>query len=449
MADASIAAQQSPPLRAGAKIAYGIGDFGFGLTWNMVGAFLLYFYTDVALLPAAAVGTLFLLSRLLDAAFDPVVGVLVDRTRSRWGRARPYFLWGAVPFGILCVATFWVPPLGMEGRLLWGVGTFVLLGLMFSVVNIPYGALLPMMTSRPEERIQLSSLRAAGTALSVIVVTAATMPLVQLLGGGDEAHGFLLTAALFGALTTLVILNLFVRCPEQVHAASADTRTDLLPSILAMLRNRAWLVVFLFTTLNFIRFGAVLSVTPYFAINVLKQPWMISVLLPAVSGTLLLGSILAPPFLRRLGMRNGNRIALLATLLLYAPLPFLEASPPAFLTLYVAGSISLSITMAAIFAMVAEATDYHEALYGVRHEGLLSSGISLSTKIGMALGSALIAFGLAAAAYDPQAVSGAAAAAIRWLYYAPMLAIVLLQLICIGFYPSATARRDGGSLAVA
>jgi GPH family glycoside/pentoside/hexuronide:cation symporter len=209
----------------------------------------------------------------------------------------------------------------------------------------------------------------------------------------------------------------------------------LLAAIGGMFRNRAWLVVFAFTTLNFVRFGAVLAVTPFFAISVLGRPWMISILLPAVSGTLLLGSALAPPFLRRLGMRRGNLVALAVALLLYAALPLAEGTPALFLAFYLAGSVALSLTMAAIFAMVAEAVDFHEARYGVRHEGLLSSGISLATKIGMAVGGALIAFGLAAAGYVPGAVSPAAVAMIRWLYFAPILATIVLQVACIIFYP--------------
>ena len=428
----------TPKLRPSAKIAYGLGDFGFGLSWNMVGAFLLFFYTDVAQLPAAAVGTLLLLSRLADAAFDPMVGVFVDRTRSRWGRARPWFLWGAAPFGLLCAATFWSPPIGEGARLAWAVVTFGLLGLLFSVVNIPYGALLPMMTTRPDERLTLGSLRAAGTAVSVIVATAATMPLVGLLGGGDQSRGFFLVAVILGTATTLTTLNLFWSCPEQVHVPARPDRQALLPEVGAMLRNRAWNTVFLFALLNFIRFGAVLAVTPFFAINVLGQPWMISVLLPAVSGTLLIGAVLAPPVLRRLGMKRGNFAALAASWLLFGLLPLLEAAPAVFIAVYIGASVLLSITMTAIFAMAAEAVDYHETLHGTRNEGLLSSGISLSTKIGMAVGGALIAYGLAAAGYAPGPARPEVVTALRWLYYGPILAGIALQMLVILRYPLIT-----------
>lgn len=425
----------APLLSFRAKLSYGLGDFAFGLSWNVVGAFLLFFYTDVALLPAAAVGTLFLASRLLDAVFDPAVGMLVDRTRTRWGRARPYLLFGAVPFGLLCAATFWSPPVGEGGRLAWAVATFVAVGLVFSLVNIPYNALMPMMTRDPAERYRLSGLRSAGTAASVIVATAATTPLVAAIGRGDQRFGFLAVASLFGAISTLLILNLFANAREAVVEPDEAHRPAALPAIGAMLRNRAWVVVFLFTILNFVRFGALLSVTPFFALNVLGRPWLIPVMMPAVSGMLLVASVVAPPYLRRFGMRGGNRLALGAALALFAALPFTEARPALFLTVYFASSLVLSLTMTAIFAMAAETVEYHQQLYGVRNEGLLSSGISLATKIGMALGGALVAYGLAFAHYDPAHRSAAAVAGIRWLYYGPPLATILLQLACIGFYP--------------
>jgi GPH family glycoside/pentoside/hexuronide:cation symporter len=423
------------PLSFRAKLSYGLGDFAFGLSWNVIGAFLLFFYTDVALLPAAAVGTLFLASRLLDAVFDPAVGILVDRTRTRWGRARPYLLFGAVPFGLLCAATFWSPPVGEGGRLAWAVVTFVVVGLVFSLVNIPYNALMPMMTRDPAERYRLSGLRSAGTAASVIVATAATTPLVAAIGGGNQRFGFLAVASLFGCISTLLILNLFANCRETVAEPDEAHQSEVVPAIGAMFRNRAWLVVFAFTILNFVRFGALLSATPFFALNVLGHPWMIPVMMPAVSGMLLIASVIAPPYLRRLGMRGGNRMALGAALILFAALPFVEGRPALFLSLYFASSLVLSLTMTAIFAMAAETVDYHQQLYGVRNEGLLSSGISLATKIGMALGGAVIAYGLAIVQYDPAHHTPGAVAGIRWLYYAPALATILLQLACIGFYP--------------
>lgn len=432
---------QSPPLSWRAKWAFGAGDFAQGLLWNTVAAFLLVFYTDVALLPAAAVGTLFFFSRTLDAIFDTVVGLMVDRTRTRWGRARPYFVFFALPAAIVFVLTFWSPGgWSVSARLTWAVLTYGLFGFLFSLIQIPYSALMPMMTSRPEERFALSGARSAGTSLSVIVATAGVWPLVTLIGGSDKQAGFLWVAVGCALLFIALLVAVFFNCREVVPHRD-EGRKGVGTAVWAMLRNRAWQVVALFTLLNFVRFGALLSVTAYFAINVLHEPWMISILLPAVSGTLLLGAVFAPPFLRRFGMRRADTIALTAAIGLTCLLPWLEEQPVWFLAVYFVAQIFLGLTMTSIFAMAAECVDHHERQFGVRDEGLLSSGVSFALKVGTALGSALTAYGLAYGGYHPEAITAHAVHVIRGLYYIPAIAVGALQLLCIQFYPGSPPAR--------
>ncbi|OAN63155.1 MFS transporter [Sphingomonas sp. TDK1] len=427
---------RAPRLGLVERLSYGFGDFGYSLPYNMVGAFLLYYYTVVLRLPVAAVGTIFLTARLFDAVVDLGVGVLLDRTRSRWGRARPYILFTSVPYAVVFVAIFLVPGGSVNAQLAWAFVTFNLLGLLMSFGSIPYTALLPMMTADTDQRLKLGSMRSIGTSISVILGTAATMPLVGLLGAGDERRGFLLTALLFAVLALGAMLALFRNCRER-HVGDADAAPAPAPTAIGeMLRNRAWWVCFLFTLLYFVRFGAMLSVTAFFAIEVLKRPWMISVMLPAISGMLLLAAFVAPPILSRTGIRGGSLGALGVSLLLFALLPFAEASPIAFLALYLAASMATSITITAIFTMIAESVDYHQARFGSRNEGLLSAGVSLATKIGMALGSAAIAYALAYAAYAPGAVTPAAVQTIRWAYYGAPLLLLSLQALCILFWPS-------------
>ena len=416
------------------RLSYGFGDVGFSLPYNMASGFLLYYYINIVHLPAGAVGTIFLVARLMDAVIDMLVGIAVDRTRSRWGRTRPYFLFSALPYALLFIAVFRVPAWSQTAQLVYAFLTFKALGIVMSLGSIPYTALMPMMTGRTDERLRLSGMRSIGTSISVALGTAATMPLVGLLGGGDERRGFVAVAMLFAGLSLAALTALFRNCRERVDDTPPE-RFAILPAAGEMLRNRAWLVAFGFCLFYFIRFGAMMSATTYFAINVLQRPWMISVMLPAVSGMLLLSSFVAPPILARTGIRKGAAGVLVLAAVLFGLLPLTEARPVLFLAIYIAACLATSITITAAFTMIAETVDYHEWQLGSRKEGLLSAGVSLATKVGMALGTAGFAFMLAFSGYAPEAVSDTARAAIRWTYYGGTVVLLLCQVVVVLCWP--------------
>jgi len=180
---------------------------------------------------------------------------------------------------------------------------------------------------------------------------------------------------------------------------------------------------------------------------------MISVMLPAVSGMLLLSSFVAPPILARTGIRKGSAFVLALAAVIFAVLPLAEGNVPAFLTLYVAACLATSITITAAFAMIAETVDYHEWRFGSRREGLLSAGISLSTKVGMAIGTAGFAFLLGAVGYVPDAVSETAREAIRWAYYGGAVVLLAAQTVVVLLWPMdglhQTIRNDIAGRALA
>jgi len=422
-------------------VSYAFGDMACSLAWNSAAAFALYFYTDVALLPAAAIGTLFFATRIFDAVFDLAIGIAVDRTRTRWGRARPWLLFGALPFGLLTVMTFVTPDASSEIRLAYAAATYFLLGLLLSITNIPYSALLPMMTQDLRDRLDLSAARSVGTSLGVILVTALFMPAVGYLGGGDQKRGFLITALIVGGVASSMLFATYRNCHER-YTARDETPTSIRGSIGQMFRNQAWVAVSAFAVLNFVRFGAILSLTPFFAIHVLRQPWIISILLPTLSGTLLVGAFIAPGILRRFGMRSTNTVALVLAALLYLILPLCETSPRGFIAIYVAASLFLSITMTAIFAMASESVDFHHWRFGSRHEGLLSAGVSFAIKVGMAVGGAAVAYALAFGGYSPENITPQAKHVMAWVYYGIPLAVFALQIVCMQFYPVDRCREQ-------
>ncbi|ODU81901.1 MAG: sugar transporter [Novosphingobium sp. SCN 63-17] len=423
------------------RISYGMGDMGTSLVYNMASGFLLYYYTNVVHLPATSVGTVFLIARMLDAVIDMAVGLGVDRTRSRWGRTRPWFLFAALPYAIVAVLLFHVPSGSQNAQVIYAFVTFKALGILMSLQAIPYTALMPMMTRDTAQRLKLSGMRSVGTSISVVLGTAATMPLVGIFGGGDEARGFQAVAMLFAGIGLVATIALFRNCRER-HEDHASPSFAILPAIGQMLRNRAWLVCFGFCLLYFVRFGMMMSATAYFAIDVLHRPWMISVMLPAVSGMLLLSSFVAPPILARTGLRAGSAAVLAAAMVLFALLPLAEAHVGAFLALYMLACLATSITITAAFTMIAETVDYHQAHFGVRREGLLASGISLSTKVGMAIGTAAFAYLLGHVHYQPGAVSAEAQAAIRYAYYGGAVALLGLQTIVTLFWPMGAREKE-------
>ncbi|MFY7834733.1 MAG: MFS transporter [Novosphingobium sp.] len=422
------------------RLSYGLGDMGTSLAYNMASGFLLFYYTNVVGLPAAAVGTVFLIARLLDAVIDVVVGIAVDKTRSRWGRTRGYFLFVALPYALVTVALFHMPDWSEGAQLAYAFITFKALGILMSLQAIPYTALMPMMTLDTGERLKLSGMRGVGTSISVVMGTAAVMPLVGLFGGSDQKQGFQSVAMLFAAIGFVCTIALYRNCRERFEDTS-PANFAILPAVREMLQNRAWLVVFASCLLYFIRFGLMMSATAYFAIDVLGKPWMISIMLPAVSGMLLLSSVVAPPILARTGIRRGCVFVLGLSAVLFALLPLAESSVPLFLTVYIAACLATSITITAAFAMIAETVDYHEWKFGSRREGLLSAGISLSTKVGMAIGTAGFAFVLGAAGYAPDAVTDTARDAIRWAYYGSAVLLLGLQTVVMLAWPMDALRE--------
>lgn len=150
------------------KIGYGLGDMASSMFWKLFGAYLMIFYTDVFGLPAAIVGTMFLITRIWDSFFDPVVGVIADRTNSRWGKFRPYLLWLAVPFGVIGILTFYTPDFPLTGKIIFAYTTYSLMMMVYSAINVPYASLLGVMSPHPEDRNVLSAFRMAFAYASVV-----------------------------------------------------------------------------------------------------------------------------------------------------------------------------------------------------------------------------------------------------------------------------------------
>jgi GPH family glycoside/pentoside/hexuronide:cation symporter len=426
-----------PVLSWGEKISFGQGEVASNLSWTMVGGFLLYYYTNVAVLPVAVIGTILLLSRGLDAFADPVFGLLMDRTHTRIGRSRPYLLYGTVPLGILSVLVFISPFHGESAKIAWAYVTLLLIGLIYSAVSIPYGALVPLMTKNNKEKIQLGSLRSIGSSVGAVLVTSLVTPMVAFLGKGNAQQGYMLTALAFAILGTALYFLVFFVCKERYLPAEKPKSPPILKSFSELVQNRMFTVTTGFTFIHLVRIGCILAVTVYFALLVMHAPWMIPFLFGVMSVGSIFSASLATPYFTRLGFRKGNAFALIFSIAAYCGLPFLEGHPVAFIALYLLACVGSQVCTTAVFAMVANSTDYHELRFHSRIDGLIFSSLSLSTKIGIALGAAIAAYGLSLAHYDPKILTHSAWEMIRALYYLVPAAMMVCQILVIQLFPSA------------
>jgi GPH family glycoside/pentoside/hexuronide:cation symporter len=359
---------------SGEKIAYGLGDTATNLVWRTLMVFLPIFYTDVFGLSAAAVGTLLLICRYWDGITDFIMGLIADRTSTRWGKFRPWILWTAVPFGIFTVLTFTAMDLSATGKLIYAYATYSALIIAFTANNIPYSALTGVMTADPVERTSISSYRF----------------FFAFLGG-------LLT--LFSIVSVLLFLLTFLGTKERVRPVVAESHSSW-EDVKDLFRNRSWFILFciglLFVTFTTLKQGVTMYYFKYFVGDtVLATAFMTSGLVAAM-----IGAAMTPWLSRTLGKRRLMSVSLAvggvssALLFLAGPSDFMFMFGLSMLTEFSTGPI-----VALFFAMLADASDFSEWQTGRRATGLTFSAGTLSFKFGTGVAGALTGWVLTTVGY--------------------------------------------------
>ena len=226
------------------KIGYGMGDAAFNFIWMTFIYFGLYFYTDVFGISAAAVGSLFLITRIWDTINDPLMGMIADRTHTRWGRFRPFLLFGSAPLGIVAVLCFTTPDISTESKITWAYVTYFLVGMVYTALNVPYASLLGVITADRDERNGLSSARLVGAFCAGLVVQFFTLELVELFGQGNDQKGFQLTMGLYAVIFIILLLLTFSWTHERVTPAIPNKRAPFWVDLLNLFTNVPFIVLF-------------------------------------------------------------------------------------------------------------------------------------------------------------------------------------------------------------
>jgi len=233
---------ERPRLSFKEKVGFSLGDMASNLYFQTFVLFLPIFYTDVFGISAAAMGTMMLVTRIWDAANDPIMGMIADRTQTRWGKFRPYIISFAIPLAIAGVFTFTVPDLGSTQKLIYAYATYMFMMMLYTAINVPYSALMGVITPNSIERTEVSSFRFVAAFCGQIIVGSATLGLVEYLGGGNEELGWQLTMVAYGLLAITLLLATFFLTKERV-LPTKERRNKIRDDLKDLFQNKPWVLI--------------------------------------------------------------------------------------------------------------------------------------------------------------------------------------------------------------
>ncbi|MGO9316660.1 MAG: MFS transporter [Terracidiphilus sp.] len=371
------------------KFGYGLGDMAANFVFQTMMALQLNFYTDTFGLKATQAGTMFLVVGLGAAVFNPVMGVIADRTKTRWGRFRPWLLWTAVPFGVIGILTFTTPNLSITGKLIYAWVTYLLLRLIYTMNNVPYASLTGVMTDDPNERTSIASYRQLFANAAGFIVQSLAIPMVFYLGHGNKAHGYQMTMGIFLAASVVMFLIAFAVTKERIEP-DPQQKTSVKQDLADLMKNGPWIALFLVTIFYFIALamrGSVMqSYFKYCAGNEILFSWFNGFGLTAV----LIGVACSTALTKRIGKRTLFFWSMLLTAVFNISLFFVPATSTAIIiALEVLRQFAFGCSGPVLWAMMGDVADYGEWKTGRRATGTVTSAVVFALWIGLALGGAI------------------------------------------------------------
>lgn len=440
------------------KISYGFGDLASVMYWQTFMLYLTYFYTDVFLIPAGVAATMFLISRIWDGINDPMMGMIADRTKTRWGKFRPYMLWMCVPFAIVGVLTFTVPDFSQSGKIIWAYSTFILIMMLYTAINIPYTALLGVISPDSNERTQVSSIKFLFAFSAGIIVSATLLPMVKAFGGDNPARGWQLSFIVYGILFIIFFLIAFKGTRERVQPPKSQ-KSSVKQDLYELVTNKPWLVL-LATTITFILFVAVRSsvTVHYFKYIIGEQKLSLPFLgtdtysfeaMASAFNTIgqissFLGVLLVSWFAKVVGKKKAFLIFFIVAILSTAAFYFLGPDQIGLIFFFqITGSLTGGPLSVLLWAMYADTADYGEWKRGRRTTGLVFSASTMSQKFGWAFGAFVALTLMSQVGFAPnQAQSQESLHGLLLLFSIIPAALGILSMIIIVFYPLSDKRVD-------
>lgn len=427
----------------GEKLAFSVGDAGCNFIWTTIGSFLTLYYTDNVGIAAATIGTIMLLSRIFDGLSDLIMGSIIDRTHTKWGKSRPWILWSAIPMAIGLILVFTVPSsLNYNGKVAYAAITYTLMAVViYTACNLSYQTLLSLISPDPKDRVMMSSIRFFFVMAAVLFINYNTQKLVA-------RFGWTGMAVIYGIIAVILILITFAFTKERNNEDLNNTVTvdkkveNKLPvkeSLRLLCKNKYFFFLTIIFTVNYAALGINNGLRIYYARDVLGSAALMGTLTLCFILPKMLGNLIYPYIAKALGNWKSMVIGYvleMAGLLIMAFFPVSVNTTFLGLILLGIGGIPHN---AGLFAMISDVVDYGEWKTGVRLDGLTNSATSFGMKVGAGLGSAIVGWGLAFASYNGKLATQTAqtAASIKNLYtFLPVI------IYAIGFVALLFANMD-------
>lgn len=424
------------------KVAYGSGNLAANLMNCTVGTFISFYYTEIAGIPIAAVGVILLLCRLLDSVSDLLMGAIVEKTRTKYGKARPWVLWMAIPFGISVFLMFFSPSWGTMGKIIYAAATYMAgIAVIYTAVSVPYNTLSALITKNPNDRTDLATMRQLFGFIGPLFVTTFTLAIVNGMGGGQR--GWSIVGAAYGIAGALFYLWVFFSTKELDADETGETQQptksmgEIWQGVKSLFKNKYWVMTLIITLVIFMTYGIKGGVQTYYCKYVMGNENYYSYMAPSGQIPNIVCCFFIPALAQKFGKRNvslvGCFIAVLGGLIMLI-------NPTSLTILIISNTVNtlgLAPICVCVFAMLGDTATYGEWKTGVKNEGLIFSATSFSEKVGNALGAALIAAILGAAGFISstgdvtvvQPESAVSAMRISMIGFPVLIAIILIVVL--------------------
>ena len=419
------------------KFGYSLGDLAANFVFQALLALQLDFYTHTFGLTAAQAGTMTLVIGLGVAFLNPVMGVIADRTQTKWGKFRPWLLWTSLPFGVICVLTFTTPNISPGAKVVYAWTTYILLRVIYTMNNVPYASLNAVMTSDPDERNSISTYRQIAANSAGFIVASLAIPMVRFFGHGDDARGYQYTMGLLSALSVIFFIVAFFSTKERIQP-DPQQKTSLSQDLADLFKNRPWIVLFLATLFYFaaivIRGNVMLPYFRFIPGNVDLYSWFNGFGLAA----LLAGVACSTAVTKRMGKRflfiASMTLAGLFSAALFIIPPHATVTIIAFEVLR---QFSFGLSGPLIWSMMGDVADYGEWKTGRRASGTVTAAVVFALWAGLALGGAVAGWILDLYGFVSKADMQSAHAQSGILLTASVYAglAFLAAAVCMFFYP--------------